>query len=379
MDKKPHSDNKFKQQDTPHFYTRHSAKTVISSLLVTAIIFIPLGAAIVVASDSIFELNIRYDDVQGYKYTTSCATAYSFAFNGSTTAQGCNTKKVFTLAKSVPQPISLSYRLVQFHQNYRQYATSRDDRQLAGQSTDPASYCNPIRVPGDTVQRFPSIPGSSLTYSSFVYSPCGLIAWSMFNDTIDLYKVPSAAQVVVTNPVPSNAQVVCLGSKFDAKGNSLNSSNLCKKTGIALTPDVKTRFADPGGSMIWTGAGNATSQDPYLAGGYYAFEPAHRIPSATDEDFIVWARTASMPDFRKLYRIITQDLPAGDYLLDIGEFFDVASFNGEKHVIIATTSWIGGTNYVLGVSVLVMGCLSFVLAIAVVVVVISRNSKKNAM
>ena len=123
MEKKPHSDNKFKQQDTPHFFTKHSAKTVISSLLITAIIFIPLGAAIVVASDSIFELDIRYDDVARYKYTTTCASAYSIPFNGTTTSQGCNTKKVFTIAKSVPQPISVSYRLVEFHQNYRQYAT----------------------------------------------------------------------------------------------------------------------------------------------------------------------------------------------------------------------------------------------------------------
>lgn len=36
-----------------------------------------------------------------------------------------------------------------------------------------------------------------------------------------------------------------------------------------------------------------------------------------DEDVIVWMRVAGLPTFKKLYRIIDEDLPAGDYTFDI--------------------------------------------------------------
>jgi len=158
-------------------------------------------------------------------------------------------------------------------------------------------------------------------------------------------------------------------------GTSLDPNNQCKKQGIALSIDTDTRFKPPTGSLLWTGMGVSGSEDPYLAQGYYAFEAGHRIPIATDEDFVVWARPAVMPDFRKLYRIFTGDLASGQYLLNINELFDVTSFSGEKHVIIATTTWIGGSNYVLGILLVVMGCVSFALAVTAVVIVVWRGSR----
>lgn len=41
------------------------------------------------------------------------------------------------------------------------------------------------------------------------------------------------------------------------------------------------------------------------------------IPDLEDEDFIVWMRTAGLPDFKKLYRIIEQDIPAGAYTVNV--------------------------------------------------------------
>ena len=41
------------------------------------------------------------------------------------------------------------------------------------------------------------------------------------------------------------------------------------------------------------------------------------VDSFTNPEFIVWMRTAALPNFAKLYRVITQDLPKGIYRMEI--------------------------------------------------------------
>jgi len=50
-----------------------------------------------------------------------------------------------------------------------------------------------------------------------------------------------------------------------------------------------------------------------------------------DEHFIVWMRTAALPNFRKLYAKINTDIPAGSTVaIDIDPNFEVNSFGGKK-------------------------------------------------
>ena len=89
-----------------------------------------------------------------------------------------------------------------------------------------------------------------------------------------------------------------------------------------------------------------------------------RYADVGNEEFIVWMRTSGLPSFRKLHRIINTDLNAGDTLnFSINNVFPVSGFKGTKHVIISTTTWIGGKNLFLGWAYIVVAIICLLLAI----------------
>ena len=96
----------------------------------------------------------------------------------------------------------------------------------------------------------------------------------------------------------------------------------------------------------------------------------------TDEHFIVWMRPAGLPNFRKLWGRIEMKLEAGTRVkVKIIDNFDVSSFNGEKFLILSTVNAFGGKNSFLGISYIVLGGISIILA---VVFIIGYNiHKKN--
>jgi len=203
----------------------------------------------------------------------------------------------------------------------------------------------------------------------------------MFNDTISLYRADdaSAAAAVGDRSLPTSGLTpMCLGGEFDRETNEPTSaSGQCRKRGIAFSQDVKHRLTNsqPSGPSAWTGKGYNGSGNYYFDNGFYDNEPGHRIPIVTDEDFMVWSRIATLSDFRKLYRVIEQDLPRGDYVWHVDEFFDTTSLDAEKHIVLATRGWIGGKNHVLGALYLTMGSISLVLAFGFIGMYITRNKE----
>lgn len=185
-------------------------------------------------------------------------------------------------------PVYVYYELDNFYQNHRRYVKSRDYYQLRGEirSYSEISDCDPIRKNSD-LSVTTSYGGVTLDKDA-VANPCGLIAKSFFND------------------------------EFSIAGLTID------ETGISWYSDRTYKFGKPtnSASIQWI--------DP------------------TNEHFIVWMRTAGMPNFRKLWGKIHAGVPAGTYTLTIKNNYDVSAYDGKKKFILSTTNAFGGKNTFLG-------------------------------
>ena len=73
------------------------------------------------------------------------------------------------LTRTPTPQVYVYYHLHRFYQNHKRYVRSRSDAQLAGKTRDPSIKCQPEQYEGDGQSR--------------PINPCGLIAWSLFNDS----------------------------------------------------------------------------------------------------------------------------------------------------------------------------------------------------
>lgn len=88
-------------------------------------------------------------------------------------------------------------------------------------------------------------------------------------------------------------------------------------------------------------------------------------------------RTAGLPNFRKLYGVINQDLTNGTYYLQIKNNYNTDSFSGNKTFVLSTTNLLGGQNYFLAISYIVVGSLCLVLSLIFFGVYMSKKNDKR--
>ncbi|XP_044953898.1 putative ALA-interacting subunit 4 isoform X2 [Hordeum vulgare subsp. vulgare] len=215
-------------------------------------------------------------------------------------------------------PIHVYYQLENYYQNHRRYVKSRSDQQLRDKDYKDTSAvtksCDPEATTGD---------GSLIV-------PCGLIAWSLFNDT---YAFSVNKKSVTVN-----------------------------KKDIAWPSDKNSKF----GSNVFP----VNFQKGGLIGGGNLND---KLPLSEQEDLIVWMRTAALPTFRKLYGRIEADIMASDEItVVIQNNYNTYSFGGSKAVVLSTASWMGGKNNFIGVAYVAVGGICLLLAMGFVVLYVVK-------
>jgi len=77
---------------------------------------------------------------------------------------------------------------------------------------------------------------------------------------------------------------------------------------------------------------------------------------------MVWMRPAGLPNFRKLWGRINQDLSPGTYIVAINNTYDVSGFIGQKFVVLSTSTFYGGKNVFFAGSFLAFGFVYLLIA-----------------
>ncbi|KAG7194882.1 uncharacterized protein KQ657_003990 [Scheffersomyces spartinae] len=363
LEEKPKSrkpgDNAFRQQRLRAYNPVFTARTVIPTLFIIAIIFVPLGVAMWYGANRVQEVMIDYtqcENLASRDYYSEIPKKYlKIHFNGVKTSDIArpqwkldtnNTEQFedernvcriqFEIPHDIKPPILFFYRLKKFYANHRRYVKSFSEDQLNGKAADYDTINNNI---GQNCQPM------SRNSQGQIYYPCGLIANSLFNDTY--------------------------GSGLQAVNGSSTDFSLTNK-GIAWSTE-KNRFKKT--KYNYTQVVPPPNWFKRYPNGY---NETNMPDLSTWYELQNWMKPAALPDFVKLALKNKEDtLKKGKYEVAVGLHFPVIPYRGSKYLYLSTRSVIGGKNYFLGISWIVAGGLCLLLASALLIVNLVKPRKNG--
>ncbi|KAG2636826.1 ALA-interacting subunit 5-like isoform X3 [Panicum virgatum] len=291
---------RFTQQQLPACKPILMFPIAISVIASVGIIFILIGLGCLAISNKVVEVADRYETACVPENMHNNPVAYI-----QNPSQDKSCTRVLKVPKDMKRPIYIYYQLDRFYQNHRWYARSRNLRQLGDpKSAKDTRLCKP-----------------EATANGVPIVPCGLVAWSLFNDTYSF-----------------------------ARGNETLAVN---KRGISWRSERDHLF----GEHVYP----RNFQSGGLIGGG-TLDPSK--PLSEQEDLMVWMRTAALPTFRKLYGRIEVDLRAGEVVtVAVQNRYNTYSFGGRKAVVLSTAGALGGKSSFLGRAYLAGGAACLGLAL----------------
>ena len=212
-----------------------------------------------------------------------------------------------TIKEKIEKPVFFYYQLDGFFQNSRRYLKSKNTDQLRGIKNN-VDDCEPAKNNKEMgfTESDKAIDGTTPLDPNTNAIPCGLVAKTWFNDSFTM--------------------------KINNKDVSINETDIS----FAKDRDLFKKNLDL--SKQW-----------------------HDL---TDEHFLVWMRPSGLPNPRKLWGKIDEDLNEGDNIdITINNNYNVSAYEGKKKIVLSNATAFGGKNKFLGISYIVVGILSLICAI----------------
>ena len=314
-------ESKFRQQKLDAWRPFPTITSTLIIFVIFGIIFLALGIVIIIYSNDIIEVKQRYDDTRCVKTETDTSSSSTCTFT-------------IEVTEKMKKNVIVYYEIHNFFQNHRRYMKSRSNDQLEGEFIELKDMkdredCKPA-ITNKEMGKEKSLNGQTLDEND-VAVPCGLIAKSYPEERFTL--TIKGDDGLFTEQVAIDDKNIAWGADRDKLFKNVK---------------VKGKEDDYYKSIQWV--------------------------DMEDEHFIVWMRPSLLPNFRKLYGRIHQDLEKGTYQVTVRNPLDASAFEGEKYFVLTTVNAFGGKNWFLSIAYISFGGLCLLLAILFVILYNCKGS-----